>query len=395
MNNQPNRPLAIYVHWPWCESKCPYCDFNSHVHNNYPEDEYIKVVLKHIDYYADKLGKRTVKSIFFGGGTPSLMLPTSLNRIVKHIDNRFNINHNTEISMEANPASSTLNKFKDFKSAGVNRLSIGVQSFHDDLLQFLGRRHNSLQALSTIETAKEVFDNISTDLIYGLPKQKLSAWKEDLDRVLQFELNHLSCYQLTIEKQTAFYKAVNSGEWQPILSDTQADFFDLTRETIISQNMLNYEISNFAKPSFECKHNVHVWQYQDYIGIGAGGHGRFVSTDGQHYLSQNYKMPEKYTNNINQLNNYSHILQVITPEQELGEILLMGLRLKKGIHLDVVTNNLFFKDKFSNSIDKWQELTRMKQFGFIEITDNHIRLTSQGWSILDSITANLLNSIQY
>ena len=231
-----NRFLAIYIHWPWCESKCPYCDFNSHVTTNIPEEEYINTLLKHIDYYADKLGNRKVISIFFGGGTPSLMKPKSINQIVKHIEKRFIFADNIEISMEANPASSTLEKFKDFKSAGINRLSIGVQSFHEDLLNFLGRRHTNGQALSTIENAKNVFTNISTDLIYGLPNQKINDWKDDLERILQFDLNHLSCYQLTIEKQTAFYKQVTSGEWQPIMSDEQADFFDLTRETIVSRN---------------------------------------------------------------------------------------------------------------------------------------------------------------
>jgi oxygen-independent coproporphyrinogen-3 oxidase len=386
------------VHWPWCENKCPYCDFNSHVNKNYSEDEYIQTLLKHIDYYAEKLGNRQVISIFFGGGTPSLMQPSSINQIVEYINSRFSLDTSSaEISMEANPSSSNLNKLKDFKNAGINRLSIGVQSFHDDLLNFLGRRHNKDQALSTIENARTVFENVSTDLIYGLPNQKLDAWQKDLERILQFDLNHISCYQLTIEKQTAFYKQVISGEWEPILSDTQADFFDLTRETIVSQNMdkmVNYEISNFAKPNFECKHNVHVWQYQDYIGIGAGAHGRFTDHTGQYFLSQNIKMPNKYMYNINNLNNFSFILDHIAPEQSFGEMILMGLRLKNGIDMKNLHNNLFFKDNFNNDLNNWAEFKRMEQFGFVKKTDSHLQITTQGWPILDSITSNLLTSIQ-
>lgn len=389
------KPLAVYVHWPWCEHKCPYCDFNSHVNPNYPEEQYIDAMTKHIDFYAEKLGKRPIKSIFFGGGTPSLMKPESINHIVKHIGKRFKLDENeTEISMEANPASSNIDKFRRFKTAGINRLSIGVQSFHEAHLKFLGRWHDKNQALQTIEDAKNVFENVSTDLIYGLPNQNLSEWEEDLDRILDYDLNHLSCYQLTIEKQTAFYKQVNSGEWEPINSDAQADFFDLTRETIVSQNRQNYEISNFAKPNFECKHNVHVWQYQDYIGIGAGAHGRFKGEGGQYFLSQNTKLPDKYIYNINKIEKYSHILDTIPPDQELGERLLMGLRLQQGLNSKNITNNMFFKDNFGDDISKWPEIQRLLILGLLQITDNNIYCTPLGWPILDSITSMLLNSIQ-
>jgi oxygen-independent coproporphyrinogen-3 oxidase len=388
-------PLAIYIHWPWCESKCPYCDFNSHVQENYPEEIYVDTLCKHIDYYADKLGKRRVGSIFFGGGTPGLMQPKSINHIVKYIDKRFILDtEEAEISMEANPSSSNLDKFRAFKNAGINRLSIGVQSFDDTLLQFLGRAHNKKQALSTIENAKAVFKNVSTDFIYGLPNQKISDWEDDLHRILDFDLQHLSCYQLTIEKQTAFYKQVHSGKWQPIMSDEQADFFDLTRETIVSQNMENYEISNFSKPNFECKHNFHVWRYQDYIGIGAGAHGRFKIDGSQYFLSQNFKIPEKYINNINKLCNFSAKLAEISPEESFEEMLMMGLRLKMGIPLNNIYNSLFFNEKFGNSLENWEEFKRLEQFNFIQKSDNFLKLTPQGWPMLDSVTSNLLNSLK-
>ena len=380
---QPHKNIALYVHWPWCKKKCPYCDFNSHVNTEAPEKEYIEALLRDFDYQAKQIGCRTLTSIFFGGGTPSLMPPETVKCIINHVSKHFELHPDIEITLEANPTSSGLEKFAEFKEFGINRLSIGIQSLHDHHLRFLGREHSTSEALKTIDAAKKVFKNINADFIYGLPEQNLETWKKDLEQIINLDLSHISCYQLTIEPQTIFHKQVLSGQWEPITTDAQADFFNLTRETFVSHKYENYETSNFSLKSMHCKHNAHIWQYGDYIGIGAGAHGRWKNLQNEHFCIKNFKMPKSY---IQHAQNDEHAMveqEPTTANERNIERLLLGLRLKTGISVDTFELN---KD-FSLDHAKFCNLQKM---GLIKIENGFLFLTKQGWPYLDTILENLV-----
>ena len=313
--------IALYIHWPYCLSKCPYCDFNSHVRPSFDEDSWLKKILQEIDTYPASLN---ISSVFFGGGTPSLMAPQSTATIIDALTKRFSYDPTIEITLEANPNSSEAQRFKDFRQAGVNRLSIGVQSFDQKQLEFLGRKHNSDEAVQAITNAQKYFDRVSFDLIYSLPNQTLEEWSKMLDYALSFQTSHLSLYQLTIEPETPFELRYKRKEFEIPVDDASANFYEQTVAQMTAAGLPPYEVSNFAKAAQESRHNLSCWRYDDYIGIGPGAHGRFTK-QGQKIHSVNQRAPETW------------ILQdgpketIISEKDQIFEHLMMGLRLYEGI----------------------------------------------------------------
>ncbi|HAG52606.1 MAG TPA: coproporphyrinogen III oxidase [Alphaproteobacteria bacterium] len=383
--------LSIYVHWPWCKSKCPYCDFNSHSYKQYDEDEYIACVLAELDrVYAnlhDSQKSQKVCSIYFGGGTPSLMQAKSIGLVIDKIKSLFDLTDNIEISTECNPTSAEAQKMQEFASFGVNRVSIGVQSLRNDLLKFLGREHDASEAMQAIKYAFSAVKNVNFDLIYGLPEQKLEDWQSDLDYALKVGTPHISCYQLTIEKNTAFYNLYKNNKLIMPNVDTQAEFFNYTRKFLMENGYENYEVSNFAKDGFECKHNVNIWQYNSYIGVGAGAHGRYINAHGDYLATQNIKSPSQYVKAIKEKGLAYSKTEVLGNDAISFEMLLLGLRLKQGVnltHLEEITGQN--SDSFMNK----QKLDLFLKEGLLEKSGDNLRLTEKSYHLLNQIIEELL-----
>lgn len=374
------KDLSIYIHWPWCLKKCPYCDFNSHVAGNDLYEDYINCLISDLEYQKNLTNDRNIVSVFFGGGTPSLMKPDHIRHILEHIDILYGLNNNTEITMECNPTSSTIDKFLGFKAAGINRLSMGIQSFHDSELKFLGREHNSKEAIQTIRNATSTFDNVSFDLIYGLPNQNLQNWSDQLKMAIDFNTQHLSAYQLTVEKNTKFFSEVKKNKWQPLDDDAQADFFEFTRNYMTTHNFNHYEISNFCKDGYDCKHNHNIWQYNDYIGVGAGAHGRYQSIDNNRFLTQNYRMPNTYIDTVKHVKHGFHQHTSLAEHDAWQEMVMMGLRIQKGVPSSL------FDGKYSTS----QPLEKYFKLGMLHQNGDKIALTSKGQLVLDSILTDII-----
>lgn len=266
--------FGIYIHWPFCKSKCPYCDFNSHVSERIEHSRWTAAYLKEIDVWADLTKGRVVDTVFFGGGTPSLMQADTVAEILAHIQKKWQVSNNWEVTLEANPTSFETEKFRDFYAAGVNRVSIGVQSLYEEDLKFLGREHSPDQARFAISEAQKIFSRVSFDLIYARPKQTLDAWRAELNEAIHMASGHMSLYQLTIEQGTPFHTRHARGEFKIPEQDLAADLFDMTQEMMSSAGMPAYEISNHAAEGQESRHNLIYWRYDDYAGIGPGAHGR-------------------------------------------------------------------------------------------------------------------------
>jgi oxygen-independent coproporphyrinogen-3 oxidase len=319
---------ALYIHWPFCVSKCPYCDFNSHVREGVDTELWQNILFWDMDFEADQAARTPLESIFFGGGTPSLMPPKLVGALLKKAQLLWGFAPNIEITLEANPSSVEASKFTDLASAGINRVSLGVQSLHDEALHFLGRLHNAQEALAALETAQSVFNRVSFDLIYARPGQTLEEWQAELARALSFGTDHLSLYQLTIEPQTRFASDVRRSVFTPLDDDMSADMFELTREMTAAAGLPAYEVSNHAKVGQESRHNLTYWRYQDYAGIGPGAHGRRGGL-----ATMRHKKPENYiTASQNQRNGISETRPLGAAEQA-SEALLMGLRLTEGLDL--------------------------------------------------------------
>lgn len=352
MSRGKQKNIAIYIHYPFCESKCPYCDFNSHVEDSIDSELYKKAYLREIDYYADLIDEKNIDTIFFGGGTPSLMKEDLLEDILDHLAKKFTINQDVEITLEANPGSFEVEKFNNFKKIGINRLSIGIQSFDDKALKFLGRKHDANQAIKAIENAKKIFDNFSFDLIYALPNQNLKDWLDQLKYALSFQTKHLSLYQLTIEKGTKFFSDFSKGKFKMLSDELSADFFDETVDLMQENNYKNYEISNFAKKGFECKHNLNYWQGVDYVGLGAGAHGRIhLKNNDLRSSTVNFHTPTKWLNEVLTKGNALQKIEEISKIESMEEIILTGLRLENGIK-----DKLLMKNFDLEKLKKLQEL---------------------------------------
>lgn len=381
--------LHLYIHYPFCLSKCPYCDFNSHTKNNIEEQKFLNGYLKEMQFFAQKIGKRRIKTIFFGGGTPSLMSPYFLEQIIAKIGNLWQIDDNCEITLEANPTSFEAEKFQDFKNIAINRISLGIQSLTDPNLKFLGRNHSAKEAMQVIKTTAKIFDNFSFDLIYSLPEQKLSNWQNELQKALDFQTKHLSLYQLTIEKGTKFYQQYRDGDFTMPKDNLSAKFYEKTGEIMAKNNYIDYEISNYAKKNYESQHNLAYWQSKEYLGIGAGAHSR-IKIDGIRNSIQMLALPEKWLEKVEKTGVGIQKQEKINQEEFFEEFLLMGLRLKNGLkNQDFVTN-------FAKNIADLIEIDQLQPLidqNLLLCDKNQLKITQNGKLLTNRIIFEIIEKI--
>lgn len=372
-----NNKLSLYIHWPYCESKCPYCDFNSHKIESVNESEWIQSYTNQLYKMKDVLLKYEVKhdklnTIFFGGGTPSLMPLKVIESILYTANKIFKFEENIEITLEANPGSYEREKFQDIKLLGINRLSLGVQSLNDENLSFLGRKHNFQDALIAIELAMKTFQNVSTDLIYGLAGQNIKEWEQELNSFLKkFNLNHLSVYQLTIEEGTKFYTDYKKGLLKTINEDLSADFYNLTNDILNNYKYNRYEVSNHSQKKFESKHNLNYWNSENWIGIGPGAYSRLWSSNqkNKRFEIENYKSPKSWLSK-NFLNAKFNQVRFIDNCETNKDLLIMGLRLTKGIKINLLLDTSIITDE--KILDLKNEKIININKGIIKVNKNHL-----------------------
>jgi oxygen-independent coproporphyrinogen-3 oxidase len=323
-------PLALYIHWPFCLAKCPYCDFNSHVREHIPQARFGDALRHELAWEVARLGRRRLSSIFFGGGTPSLMDPATVAALIADATSLFEPEPDLEITLEANPTSVEAARFAALREAGVNRVSIGVQSLDPAALHMLGRQHSAAQAIAALETARAIFPRLSFDLIYARPGQTLAAWRAELRQALDLAADHLSLYQLTIEPGTKFEAMHRRGEIVLPEGDEAAELYEATAEASAEFGLLPYEVSNYAMPGSESRHNLAYWRYGDYAGIGPGAHGR-VTLDGRLFATRRHRAPEPWAERV-EASGHGVVEQApLEPVERMREMLLMGLRLTEGI----------------------------------------------------------------
>jgi putative oxygen-independent coproporphyrinogen III oxidase len=378
--------LALYIHWPFCLAKCPYCDFNSHVRDTIPQARFAAALRRELAWEAARLGPRRVTSIFFGGGTPSLMAPDSVASLIEDARTLFRVAEDVEITLEANPTSVERAKLSAFRQAGVNRLSLGVQALDDAALGRLGRQHDTGQALEALEFARAAFPRLSFDLIYARPGQSLAAWRIELRRALALAADHLSLYQLTIEPGTAFEALHRNGTIVLPDEDLATALYDATAEEAALFGLMPYEISNYARPGAESRHNLAYWRYADYAGIGPGAHGR-VTVDGALRATRRHRAPEPWADRVERDGHGSTAEELVSPRDRAREALLMGLRLAEGIDLAWFSARTGFvlEDATDPAI-----LHGCIEAGYLVATPGRIAATAEGRRRLDALLPRLV-----
>ena len=376
-------PFGVYVHWPFCAAKCPYCDFNSHVRHQPPDEaRFAAAFAREIATTADRAGKRTVTSIFLGGGTPSLMKPATVGAILEEIGRHWTVAPDAEITMEANPSSVEAERFRGYRAAGVNRVSLGVQALADADLRFLGRLHNAEEAFRAVEIARAPFPRLSFDLIYARPGQTPSAWAAELKAAIARAADHLSLYQLTIEDGTAFAALHRAGKLAIPDDEAAAALYAVTQEVTDAAGLPAYEISNHAASDAECRHNLVYWRYHEYAGIGPGAHGRLVFHDGRHATATE-RNPEAWLARVEARGDGLTVDDLLSREEQGDEMLLMGLRLAEGI--DVAR----YEALAGRQLDE-EQLADLVAHGMVERTlGGKVRATRAGFFVLDAVVADL------
>ncbi|BBK45381.1 coproporphyrinogen III oxidase [Allostella vacuolata] len=380
--------LAVYVHWPFCVSKCPYCDFNSHVRERIDETAWQAAYDRAIDAAADRTPGRTVTSIFFGGGTPSLMDPRTVAGVLDRIAARWAVAKDVEVTLEANPGSVEAARFAGYRAAGVGRVSLGVQALDDAALLGLGRRHDAGEALAALELAARIFPRWSFDLIYARPGHTVAAWRAELGRALALAGDHLSVYQLTIEAGTRFATLFDRGDLVLPDEDTQGALYEATQELLTAAGMPAYEISNHARPGGESRHNLAYWRYGDYAGIGPGGHGR-LSAGGGKVATRQKKAPEAWLAAVAATGDGMEEILPLDTAERLSELLMMGLRLAEGVPLARIV------EETGRPLDDWipaERTARLVRGGFVQRDDVRIVATIAGRQRLNAVLSALLGS---
>jgi putative oxygen-independent coproporphyrinogen III oxidase len=375
-----SQPLAVYIHWPFCRSKCPYCDFNSHVREAVDEQVWTGALIADLDRQAALAPEHEVVSMFFGGGTPSLMPPDTAAALIERVKRHWRTAPDLEITLEANPNSAEAERFAGFAHAGVNRLSLGVQALDSAALRFLGRGHDRAEAIAAIELSRKLFARTSFDLIYARPGQNLEAWRQELDEALSLAGEHLSLYQLTIEPGTAFHTRAARGELDMPDQETAAALFEMTQERLAARGMPAYEISNHARPGAESRHNLAYWRYDDYLGIGPGAHGR-ITRDGIKYATRQRRLPEAWLKQPE-----FEETAAIPRETAIEEMVMMGLRITQGISrakLEALAGRPL-EVLFGGA------LTRLIDGGFVTLDDERLAATAAGRQRLNAVLAALL-----
>lgn len=386
------QPLSIYIHWPFCKKKCPYCDFNSHVRDGVDYTRWQKALLRELETQGKRVSQREVVSIFFGGGTPSLMPPSIVEALLKRISELWTLSPNIEITLEANPTSTEAEKFQALRQAGVNRVSLGVQSLRDEELKFLGREHSAKEALKAVELAAKIFDRYSFDLIYARPHQTVETWEQELREAFHYAGEHLSLYQLTVEEETPFARVYAKGGFKLPDEDTAADLYERTAAICAEHGLHAYEISNYAKPEQECRHNLAYWRGDEYLGIGPGAHGR-IRVQGTGYKVQEWvatatlKSPERWLTTVEEKGEGFESFQTLSAQDRAEEMVLSGLRLEEGLSLQNI------RDKTGMDVDACispQKALQLQSHKLLNINNNSITLTSSGRLLINQILPSLV-----
>lgn len=373
---------ALYIHWPFCLSKCPYCDFNSHVRAQIDIACWQEALLADMRFEARRARGQSLQSIFFGGGTPSLMPPALVAELLAEAERLWGFAQDIEITLEANPSSVEAAGFAQAAAAGVNRVSLGVQSLEDRTLAFLGRQHSAREALGALETAQRHFARTSFDVIYALPGQSEAQWRAELQYALGLGADHLSLYQLTIEPGTRFASDVRTGKLAPLDDDRAAELYRITQEQTSSAGLPAYEISNHARKGQESRHNLTYWRYQDYCGIGPGAHGRRSGR-----ATQRHRKPENYLKACTMQGHAIAHSETLSAKAQFAESLLMGLRLREGVDLDRLAQR--FGIDATRAIDR-SKLTYLHSKGFVWSEDTVIGVSAKGMPLLDAILSELI-----
>lgn len=369
-------PLALYVHWPFCVSKCPYCDFNSHVRSSIDQEAWRNALLEDLAYEARLLSGRRLTSIFFGGGTPSLMDPATVEAVIVAAAAHWIPDRNIEITLEANPNSVEAVRFADLAYAGVNRLSLGLQSFDDAALRFLGRAHSALEGFKALETAQKCFRRVSFDLIYALPGDTEDRWSATLAQALSLGTSHLSLYQLTIEPGTRFAALHAAGKLDPLEAEAAAELYELTGAMTSAAGLPAYEISNHSRAGQESRHNLTYWRYRDFAGVGPGAHGRRLGM-----RTVRHRKPENFLSGLRRNGHGIAEEQLLSATEAADEALVMGLRLVEGVDVDAIA------DRFP--VVDWRRVDRLVRSGHLRREGAHIQLTAKGRLLLDAILGEI------
>jgi putative oxygen-independent coproporphyrinogen III oxidase len=378
--------FGLYVHWPFCRSKCPYCDFNSHVRAAVDHGRWRAALLRELDHYGAVTKGRRLTSIFFGGGTPSLMEPATVGAVIDRAAELWEPDQNIEITLEANPTSVEAEKFAAFRSAGVNRVSLGVQSLREADLKFLGRQHDAAEARDAVALGHRYFDRLSFDLIYARPGQTVEAWRSELREALTMAGNHLSVYQLTIEPETAFASAYRRGDFAVPDENTAAALFEETQQALDEAGLPAYEISNHARLGEACRHNLTYWRYGDYVGAGPGAHGR-LTLDSVKYATRQHRAPEAWLDAVERNGHATRQRDAVDGATRGEEMLMMGLRLAEGI--DSARFEAETGKTLQSALDP-QRLDRLIDGGFVLLDEQGLRATLAGRQRLNAVLAQLL-----
>jgi putative oxygen-independent coproporphyrinogen III oxidase len=375
--------FGVYIHWPFCLSKCPYCDFNSHVRRGgLDEEHFVAAIAAEIATTAARVPGRTVETIFFGGGTPSLMKPATVGAILDAVGRHWTIASGAEIDLEANPTSVEATRFAGYRAAGVNRVSLGVQALDDVALKSLGRTHTVAEALAAVAIARRHFERYSFDLIYARPGQTVAAWRAELARAIAEAAEHLSLYQLTIEPETPFFALHEAGKLIIPDEDAGRALFDATQDECARAGLPAYEVSNHARPGAECRHNLLYWSYGEYAGIGPGAHGRLV-IDGVRHATATERNPEAWLERVDTHGHGVVVDDALTRDEQADEFLLMGLRLAEGI------DPARFEAMAGRKLDA-ARVADLLGIGYVEKTrDRRLRVTPSGFPVLDAVVADL------
>ncbi len=382
--------FGIYVHWPFCASKCPYCDFNSHVREGVDQARWRRALLAELEHFAAETaggaGKQAVTSIFFGGGTPSLMPAETVAAVIEAVRAHWPASASPEITLEANPGDGDAGRFRAYREAGVDRLSLGVQSLDDAALRFLGRRHDAAQARAAIAIAQAAFPRVSFDLIYALPGQSVRAWRAALAEALALAGEHLSVYQLTIEPGTEFHTRHRMGAFDVPGDDAAASLYEATQEVLSGAGLPAYEVSNHARPGGACRHNLTYWLYGDYAGIGPGAHGRLTLAGHKTAIRQT-RLPERWLEQVETRGHATAERRAVPPDEQIDELLMMGLRLDRGVGRDrfVAVAGCELEAALDTAA-----LERLAAGGFVEIDAAGLRATPSGRLRLNAVLAELL-----
>jgi len=379
--------LALYIHWPFCLAKCPYCDFNSHVRDRIPQARFAQALRTELAWEAARLGRRPLASIFFGGGTPSLMEPQTVADLIADAARLFDPLPGLEITLEANPTSVEEARLAGFRAAGVNRVSLGIQSLDAGALAMLGRQHSAGQAVAALEAARATFPRVSFDLIYARPGQGVAAWQAELQQALALCADHLSLYQLTIEPGTGFEALHRRGELVLPDDDLAADLYHATADACAAHGLLPYEVSNLARPGGESRHNLAYWRYADYTGIGPGAHGR-VTLDGQLVATRRHRAPEPWAERVERQGHGSTAEERIAPRDRAREMLLMGLRLTEGVDAArfAARTGMALADALDADV-----LDQALEAGYVTHADGLLAATLEGRLRLDALLAQLVS----